>query len=520
MTTEITAPITINETTIGAPATVQQPAISAPVGVQVPEITVPVDIQAPSIAAPVSVQQPAITAPVTVGGVTGIGSPIPSGTPGSVLFVGSDVELSQDNENLFWDAQNKRLGVGTAAPAYAVDVKGATAAGGIGTQAGLNFDLVDDPTGAIVGTPVPGGAVDAGTHYYQVKFVTAIGETHGGAYSGAVVADAVNNAVQLSNIPVSPDPRVIARKLYRSKVGGATDTGFLLATINDNVTTTYLDIKTDASLTGNLYLAAYAPNTTSNQVTIDGVRSMMIDQNRTLLGRDTGLNLNGDSFVTVFGAQNFKNSATSPHNIICFGSRNLGGLTTGSNNHVFGELSGAQLNTGSYNCIFGTQSLRYGTTSSQNTVMGYAALLGGNGYVNHYNSAFGYKAGRGLTQGGNSNTFLGYNAGYNASQKVNATASMALGYNTYTTADYQHVYGGSAIIQHLFQAGDVGIGIAPGTAPTAKLDINSDKFRLRTAKTPSTATDTGNAGDVCWDSNYIYVCVATNTWKRAALSTW
>lgn len=29
---------------------------------------------------------------------------------------------------------------------------------------------------------------------------------------------------------------------------------------------------------------------------------------------------------------------------------------------------------------------------------------------------------------------------------------------------------------------------------------------------------TGNAGEICWDTNYIYVCVTTNTWKRAALT--
>lgn len=37
---------------------------------------------------------------------------------------------------------------------------------------------------------------------------------------------------------------------------------------------------------------------------------------------------------------------------------------------------------------------------------------------------------------------------------------------------------------------------------------------------PSTASDTGIAGQVAWDSDYFYVCVATNTWKRTALSTW
>jgi hypothetical protein len=32
------------------------------------------------------------------------------------------------------------------------------------------------------------------------------------------------------------------------------------------------------------------------------------------------------------------------------------------------------------------------------------------------------------------------------------------------------------------------------------------------------STDTGTAGQVCWDANYIYVCTATNTWKRVALT--
>ena len=69
-----------------------------------------------------------------------------------------------------------------------------------------------------------------------------------------------------------------------------------------------------------------------------------------------------------------------------------------------------------------------------------------------------------------------------------------------------------------FQAGgNVGIGTA---VPTALLDVNSDILRLRTAKTPANAGDTGNAGDICWDANYIYVCTATNTWKRSAIATW
>lgn len=67
--------------------------------------------------------------------------------------------------------------------------------------------------------------------------------------------------------------------------------------------------------------------------------------------------------------------------------------------------------------------------------------------------------------------------------------------------------------------GNLGIGTAMGSS-TAKLDVNSDTIRLRTPKTPASASAAGNAGDICWDSNYLYVCVATNTWKRTALASW
>lgn len=50
--------------------------------------------------------------------------------------------------------------------------------------------------------------------------------------------------------------------------------------------------------------------------------------------------------------------------------------------------------------------------------------------------------------------------------------------------------------------------------------FDGDTLTLATAKTPASATDTGTMGQIAWDSGYVYVCVAADTWKRAALSTW
>lgn len=37
---------------------------------------------------------------------------------------------------------------------------------------------------------------------------------------------------------------------------------------------------------------------------------------------------------------------------------------------------------------------------------------------------------------------------------------------------------------------------------------------------PASASSNGLAGTIRYDSNNIYICVANNTWKRAAISTW
>lgn len=66
-------------------------------------------------------------------------------------------------------------------------------------------------------------------------------------------------------------------------------------------------------------------------------------------------------------------------------------------------------------------------------------------------------------------------------------------------------------------AGNLGIAT---TAPTNRLDVNADAIRLRTARTPASATAPGNPGEICWDAGFVYVCVAANTWRRATLAAW
>ena len=43
-------------------------------------------------------------------------------------------------------------------------------------------------------------------------------------------------------------------------------------------------------------------------------------------------------------------------------------------------------------------------------------------------------------------------------------------------------------------------------------------FELNTA--PASATATGTLGEIRYTADFIYVCIATDTWKRTALTTW
>ena len=44
------------------------------------------------------------------------------------------------------------------------------------------------------------------------------------------------------------------------------------------------------------------------------------------------------------------------------------------------------------------------------------------------------------------------------------------------------------------------------------------KSSINTA--PASATDTGTTGEIRTDADFIYVCTATDTWKRTAIATW
>jgi len=97
---------------------------------------------------------------------------------------------------------------------------------------------------------------------------------------------------------------------------------------------------------------------------------------------------------------------------------------------------------------------------------------------------------------------------------VSPTGTGHAGLLTVTTVDTS---GASGERLRLSSSGDLGIAT---NAPSQRLDVNDDSIRIRSSQTPATAAASGRQGEIAWDNSYVYVCVATNTWKRSAIATW
>jgi hypothetical protein len=115
----------------------------------------------------------------------------------------------------------------------------------------------------------------------------------------------------------------------------------------------------------------------------------------------------------------------------------------------------------------------------------------------------------------------------NVDNSVEVNSSLKFRVDTFTPADTRYLTLRAA--GSLAGATSYSITL-PGNIPTVNQQLSNllngelgwtdpaSKVNFDTA--PASATSTGEAGDVVWTVDYIYVCTATNTWKRVAIATW
>ena len=115
-------------------------------------------------------------------------------------------------------------------------------------------------------------------------------------------------------------------------------------------------------------------------------------------------------------------------------------------------------------------------------------------------------------------------SGGTSSQYLMADGSVTTGGGNTQVSISDTIPAGSASAGDLWWESDTGrLKIYYQDVDSAQwVDVNAPLRQDRIASTgaPSSATDTGVAGDIRYDSGYVYIAVGTNTWKRAALTTW
>jgi hypothetical protein len=349
----------------------------------------------------------------------------------------------------------------------------------------VKFSSVAAPgacTAALVTTAT--GNLNNLAYTYKITFVTSSGETNLGTISNTVTVDASHKQVSLSNIPISTSIAVTARKIYRVKWVLGTNTGYhLLTTINNNITTTYTDNTADADLTGSS--ADNKQNDSFGKIKVDDDEIFSITSNSTY----------PNSFI---GYKAGENNVTGYSNIFIGGYAGQDN-TVGISNTFIGNFAGGDNISGNNNTSIGYNSFIKNTEGIGNVVIGSFALDANT--TGDYNVAVGYCAG-GSNETGDKNIFLGNCAG------TYETGSDAFYVNN---RDRSNTAGD--------KAKSILYGVMGANASDQKLTING-LLNQSVSKTPANAGASWTAGDICWDANYIYVCTATNTWKRAGIATW
>ena len=184
---------------------------------------------------------------------------------------------------------------------------------------------------------------------------------------------------------------------------------------------------------------------------------------------------------------------TSGSNNIGLGYRSLYSNITAGGNFALGIFS-LSSNTDAGNVAIGTSALMFKVTGQWNIAIGNDA---GRYYGNVYDLD------ELITVAGCS-----YIGGLTAASADDVTNEAAIGYAAVGNGSNTTTIGNNNVTD-VYMAGDAGAIVHAGQYTISALNT-----------APASASATGTLGDIRYTTDYIYICTATDTWKRTALTTW
>jgi hypothetical protein len=222
-------------------------------------------------------------------------------------------------------------------------------------------------------------------------------------------------------------------------------------------------------------------------------------------GTGAGASITDKRYNIAIGNESLTSNSSGEGNI-AIGVSALRDDTNSYDNVAIGYQALMLSDGASVNTAIGGQALTNNNAGSENTAIGFYSLSSNHDGTS--NTALGYYAGYGCCYNGNNNTYIGAHSGAGT---TNGDGNTFIGaYTSYSGIPT------NATNYIVLTSGGTNRAIFDGSSWIFK----GNKINIVTAKTPSSSSDTGNAGDICWDVNYLYVCVAYSTWTRIGLSSW
>ena len=236
----------------------------------------------------------------------------------------------------------------------------------------------------------------------------------------------------------------------------------------------------------------------------------------TFIGLNAGRRNTTGNNNTFVGSQNGINNTTGTGNTF-IGTSSGQNNTTGTNNTFIGLNTGTTNSIGLDNTFLGVNT-GVNTTASFNTFVG--TFAGANNTTGTNNNYVGRSAGINTTTGSN-NVMFGSDAGRylanGSSPNVLCSTSIFIGHATKAAADNQ-------TNQIVIGTTTIGLGSNTTVIGNSSTTITGLYGNIRLVSgmgtAPASSTAAGTTGDIVVTAGFIYVCTATNTWVRTALTTW
>jgi hypothetical protein len=425
------------------------------------------------------------------------------------------------------------VGIGTTTPAHYLDVSKTLNSR---TAYGINSTMTASTLQSDVAST--GNDETFTNSHYAWKFVASAAHTVGSI------------SVRLKKVgTVTNTTDTIQLKIFSDNAG--TPDALLLTTDSikmGTLTTSYVEYLFGGDMTlvnGTTYWIAVRKS-----AAVTGGGSIAIDRNGTALTTcNTATPVSGDWTVnaglgryTVYGRSPIGIRGSSTNNTGVYGnSTNNTGVYGSSTNNIGvsgnstnsnGVSGNSTNNTGVYGSstnnigVSGNSTNSYGASLTQSGTLtaansSNAALVRRNGVTNSTGS---------LNYSGNVLQITDNPTGTGTVSGALISGSLSVAADGSGTTERirfdPRVANGASAVAHMLDTGN-----ALSTAGALLLDVRNNGVSKhavdlngniieKVPTTPASATAAGVQGTICWDANYVYVCVATNTWKRSALGSW